>query len=326
MIPPDVLQATFTVPNYHQRLSASRPVQVYTYYFETPEPGAGRAPRSRRWECGQVHEFSDVTQLPPHDHEHHEIALVVAGQGVHQTAQGRQAIERGAVLTVVPGEVHAFEHADGLVMVNCTYLTEYLFPDLREVLGVDGLAPLFFHGTMYGGSLRASIPQWSIDEETLERCVAELQDIARERSREDPSSRFMRTALEKLMLILLRAYVESSEPVLAPVEPAIRTALEHIEGAIADGEPLDLGLLARGMRTSRDLFARRFRKATGMTPTDYYQHRRVQRACCLLLERNRDATSVAHELGYYDSAHFSRLFRKYRGISPKAFQTKYADI
>jgi AraC-like DNA-binding protein len=36
-------------------------------------------------------------------------------------------------------------------------------------------------------------------------------------------------------------------------------------------------------------------------------------------------TGVAHELGYYDAAHFSRLFKQYRGIGPKAFQKRYAD-
>lgn len=322
MKPTHAIQSAFTVPNAHQQLSASRPIQVYTYYFN--------ATRSRCFlndipACGPKHDFSGLSQLIPHDHEHHEIALVVAGAAAHRTAHGLQRIGRGSVLAVAPSDVHALEEIDHLCMVNCTYLTEYLFYDVREILSVAGLAPLFFHEAIYGGGFRNQTPQWPVTEAVLDACLDELRDIAEERARPDASPVYMRRTLEKLMLILHRSFIATGHRFETASPWDVRAAIERIEDLVVAGDPFDTGALARSMGYSRDGFARLFRRATGRTPMDYYQHRRVQQACCLLLNPDRNVTDIAHELGYYDAAHFSRLFKRYRGIGPKTYQMKYCD-
>ena len=325
MKPSDAFEATFTVPNLHQRLSARRPVQVYTYAFGgPPEPGAGRQAAS----CpayGAVHDFSGVSVLQPHDHEHHEIAVVTKGEAVHRTAVGAQDLRPGSVLAIAPGEVHAFERFEGLRMVNCTYLTEWLFYDVRELLSVEGLAPLFFPRALSSADHRLRVPQWFLDEDMLQACLRELRDIAAERDRDDPSPILMRRTLEKLMLMLHRAFTDSGAPQLMPMQPGIRTTLERREECVLQGDSLDPAALAHDMGLSRDYFARQFKQAMGCTPTDYYQHRRVQQASCLLLGSGQPITEVAHLLGYFDASHFSRLFKRYRGLSPREFRSKYAS-
>ena len=62
MMPSDGFAATFTVPNLHQRLSAIRPVQVYTYQFD-----AHQAPSVRDDAldlCGTLHASPGVSALP----------------------------------------------------------------------------------------------------------------------------------------------------------------------------------------------------------------------------------------------------------------------
>ena len=67
-----------------------------------------------------------------------------------------------------------------------------------------------------------------------------------------------------------------------------------------------------------------FRRATGLSPQDYFQRRRIQRACALLLDAANAATRVAAELGFADAAHFSRLFRRHMGMGPRDYRRKYA--
>jgi len=322
MIPSETFQATFTVPNFHQRLSAVRPIQVYTYQFD-----GTAAPQDHLsgGVCGTIHPFPDVQALPPHDHEHHEIALVIGGHGVHRTAGGAHELARGCVLTIAPGEVHAFERIDGLCMINCTYLTEWLFYDLRELLSVDGLASLFFPRALSSAGYRLRVPSWTLDEEALSACVRELHDIAEERARGEPSPILMRRTLEKLMLMLHRAFSASEGQPLMPLRPEICAALEHVEECILQGEPFDPAAWARRTGHSRDYFGRTFKEAMGCTPTDYYQHRRVQQASCLLLSGARGITEISQELGYFDASHFSRLFKRYRGLSPREFRHRYAS-
>lgn len=322
MKPSPAFQPTFTVPNYHQKLSAVRPVQVYTYDFREAPPGpAPGAPGL----CGTVHGLASVAHLPPHDHEHHEVALVAAGSALHRTAYNARLVGRGSVLTASPSDTHAFERIDGLVMINCTYLTEYLFYDVREILSVPGLAPLFFREALFGAGLDMGLPQWMVSDTEMTACMRELDDIAAERARDDPSPVFMRRTLEKLLLLLCRSFRASGEELRLPRDPVVRKLLERIEEMVVNGEPFDARALAAGAGVSRDRLARRFRHAVGRNPNDYYQHRRVQQACCLLLDRGRTPTGVAHELGYYDAAHFSRLFKRYRGITPRDFRARYVD-
>jgi len=311
------LTPLFTVPNDHQQLNAVRPVQVYTYFF-----GGRRAPSQPTF--GSVHVFEGATRLIPHDHEHHEFAIVLSGSAIHCTRKGERPVHRGSVMAVAPADVHAFEDVRQLWLVNCTYLTEYLFYDVREILSVDGLAPLFFHGAIAGGGVRLHLPEWELDEKLLDLCMRELADIAEERVREDASPLFMRRTLEKLMLVLHRSFQSSGQPSHVPVDLVARRAVERIEEILLTGEPFDATVLARAAGVSRARLAKMFRRTTGRTPSDYYQHRRVQEACCLLLDARADVTSVALELGYYDTAHFSRMFKRHRGIGPKAFQLKYA--
>ena len=326
MKPDNTFEAAFTVPNYHQQLSASRPVQVYTYIFDTDfkKQRAGKTIEPKV-QCGKLHRFGNITTLMPHNHEHHEIALITAGAAQHRTTTGSHAIRRGSVLAVAPNDVHSFDAISNLQMINCTYLTSYLFYDVREILSVPGLAQLFFHNTIFSETSRSHIPEWRLDENAMAQCLYELKAIADERSRDDVSAVLVRRTLEKLMLLLHRAYVHAAGTETIEVKEEVKTALEVIEESIAQEKQFDVSKLACELGFTRDYFARIFRQATGRTPTDYYQHRRVEQACSLLLDANNTATDVAHALGYYDSAHFCKLFKRYRGMSPHTFQRRYGE-
>ena len=79
MKPFENLQAVFTVPNLHQQLSAARPVQVYTYAFCSRNHARASTGNTPSDDCGTLHVLRGARTLIPHNHEHHEIALVTAG-------------------------------------------------------------------------------------------------------------------------------------------------------------------------------------------------------------------------------------------------------
>ena len=69
---------------------------------------------------------------------------------------------------------------------------------------------------------------------------------------------------------------------------------------------------------------RRFKKATGLTPTEYIQHLRIDRARELLgLSINID--EVAWQVGYKDSASFRRTFLKIIGLSPREYRNRFSS-
>lgn len=55
-----------------------------------------------------------------------------------------------------------------------------------------------------------------------------------------------------------------------------------------------------------------------MTPNDYLQRLRVHQARQLLADPARTITDVAFATGFASSQYFSKVFRKYVGVTPTA--------
>lgn len=78
--------------------------------------------------------------------------------------------------------------------------------------------------------------------------------------------------------------------------------------------------MARRHNLSSSHFSSLFRKGTGMSPIDYFIHLKMQKACQLLFSDEQMIKTVALELGYEDQYYFSRIFKKYMGMSPEQYR------
>jgi AraC-like DNA-binding protein len=78
--------------------------------------------------------------------------------------------------------------------------------------------------------------------------------------------------------------------------------------------------LAKQLGVSYEVFRRRFRRLTGMSPHHYRQSRLIEQACRLLCTTRHTVAEVAFELGFCDEFHFSHSFKKVIGQSPKDFR------
>jgi AraC-like DNA-binding protein len=78
--------------------------------------------------------------------------------------------------------------------------------------------------------------------------------------------------------------------------------------------------LAAKNELSPSHFSSLFRKATGMSPLDYFIHLKLQKACLLLYSTDMKIKNVALAIGYEDPYHFSRLFKKSMHVSPEQYR------
>ncbi|MFY9987061.1 MAG: helix-turn-helix domain-containing protein [Chthoniobacterales bacterium] len=101
--------------------------------------------------------------------------------------------------------------------------------------------------------------------------------------------------------------------------PMIRRARAYIHANQAD--PIDLDQVAKAMHVSTFYFCKMFKKATGLTFTDYLSRVRVEKAKTLLLNPHLRISEIAYDIGFQSLTHFNRMFRKIVGESP----THYRD-
>jgi AraC-like DNA-binding protein/ligand-binding sensor protein len=100
--------------------------------------------------------------------------------------------------------------------------------------------------------------------------------------------------------------------------PMVRRAKAYIAGHQAD--PLHLEDVAKAMHVSTFYFCKLFKRATGLTFTDYLGRVRVEKAKTLLLNPHLRVTEIAYGVGFQSLTHFNRVFRKLTGESPSFFR------
>jgi AraC-like DNA-binding protein/ligand-binding sensor protein len=100
--------------------------------------------------------------------------------------------------------------------------------------------------------------------------------------------------------------------------PMIRRARAYIYANQAD--PIDLDQMAKAMHVSTFYFCKMFKKATGLTFTDYLSRVRVEKAKALLLNPHLRISEIAYDVGFQSLTHFNRMFRKIVGQSPTVYR------
>ena len=123
---------------------------------------------------------------------------------------------------------------------------------------------------------------------------------------------------------------------LSMLSNQLTTQSDHVEPAnvtrarefIAQNQDRDVTLqeVARAVNTSTFYFCKVFKKATGLTFTDYLSRVRIEKAKNLLLNPNLRVSEIAYDVGFQSLTHFNRVFRKLTGFSPSRYRESLPTV
>ncbi|MZQ80863.1 ABC transporter substrate-binding protein [Paenibacillus sp. 5J-6] len=85
-------------------------------------------------------------------------------------------------------------------------------------------------------------------------------------------------------------------------------------------ESITADTLATLFNSSSRTMQRMFNKRLGLGPIDYLMQIRIDKAKELLCSTNSGLKDIAEAVGYVDNYYFSRLFRRYTGVSPSMYR------
>ncbi len=97
----------------------------------------------------------------------------------------------------------------------------------------------------------------------------------------------------------------------------LRQTIEYIEAHLT--ADLRLEEMAENAQMSPYTFGRLFRQTTGLTPHQYLLRARIKEAKRLLREGKSPIADISLQLGFSDQSHFTRVFHKITGVTPKKF-------
>lgn len=97
---------------------------------------------------------------------------------------------------------------------------------------------------------------------------------------------------------------------------AIKFIFEHIE------ENINVSDIANHLQVSHEHLSRVFKQETGIKPLDYISREKIRYASELLKTSNQSCKEICEKLGYENSSHFARTFRRVMGTTPNEFRKK----
>lgn len=109
------------------------------------------------------------------------------------------------------------------------------------------------------------------------------------------------------------------------LDSRITHAIEYIEQRYTENITVDALAAAANMSASR--FYPAFREALGVTPVDYLNHYRVNRAMMLLVsDTEMSIENISMVVGFESSTYFRRVFKKITGKTPKEYRKISAEF
>lgn len=108
---------------------------------------------------------------------------------------------------------------------------------------------------------------------------------------------------------------------LAPWQ--LRRAIAYIDANL--GNVIKLRQLAETAGISRRHFSRAFAISVGSSPQKFIAARRIERAQTLMSSTQDPLIRIAHVCGFYDQAHFCRMFGHLVDVRPSVWRRRYAQ-
>ncbi|GAB3168370.1 helix-turn-helix transcriptional regulator [Telluribacter humicola] len=138
----------------------------------------------------------------------------------------------------------------------------------------------------------------------------------------DPLSHFyVQIKVQELLYLLFSKLSRRENTSYRSINSADAETLLLIRNAILSdlSTPPVLSELAQRAAMSETKLKQLFKQTFGDTIYNYYQRVRMEEAAFLLKQGKRSVSEVGYELGFTNLSHFSSLFEKHYGITPKKY-------
>lgn len=103
-------------------------------------------------------------------------------------------------------------------------------------------------------------------------------------------------------------------------DPRIQTVIDYI--MLNPTEEYTSSKLSAMAEVAETTFRRLFKETTGKTATEFIRQVRLTMAARLLLVSNDPVNCIAHDVGFEDANHFTRVFRQNYGITPNQYRKR----
>ena len=251
-------------------------------------------------------------------HWHTETEILRVTKGVFEIYLNRRhyTLGEGDVAFINAGTVHHGE-GEGCIYECVVFRPEMLLQSSGGAVNRYIKPIIRRQRTVRECFLRGSSPE-------IEGCVQSLLSLLRE-----PHEGYELAVNAELTALFYRLYREGAveEATLGKGQEKQLEQLVRLLAWLEDHyvERITLEMLSKETGLNEKYLCRFFKAYTAHTPIDYLNRLRIERAADDLRLRSCTVTEAAYANGFNDSAYFSKLFLKIKGLSPGAYKRECAE-
>lgn len=258
-----------------------------------------------------------------HKHTDFEISLILKGSGLYNTSNGICDILAGDIFMYSTNEKHCI--TDVFVTQNDPYmqlLNLHFAPSFVWNIGNDYLKnsylEIFFNRPKnFHNRLDRSNP-------ALARITKMILEIRTEFEQTNVDFQIaVKIKLLELLIHIRREFFPSknlSTEFQTKHLKQIEKAINYINKNFC--EELSLEALAKKAFMSRTYFCTIFKQLNGMSPWQYINIKRIDKAIELLKNTNMNILEIATSCGYNNTANFNKIFKSITNTTPKEYRKK----
>ncbi len=247
------------------------------------------------------------------------IVLVTGGKSTYIVDNHTFPIARGAFYFSNPGHLKAFEIETSLT----GYLTTFSEKFVKQHFEKN-----FF--TQFPFLVEATTPVIDLEETTLESLVAISEQMLQAYNTPSPQKQAMLSHYLSIILLKTKEILLDERRVIHPTRRddeifiQFKQLLTQNFVAIAAGElhkVYSVREFAEQLHLHPNYLNQIIKKTTGQPPIKHIQARTLTEAEGLLTNSNKTVSEIAHLLGFTDTTHFSKFFKKHTNQTPLQYRT-----
>ena len=250
----------------------------------------------------------------PHTHDFLELAYVLHGTAMHKfNGTDEKLITKGDYFIIDYRTMHSYKSIDGgdLAVMNCFFLPQFVDKSLSYC---KDFQTLLQHYLIHIGS---NDIQFNISDCIFHDSNGKILELLKEMIEEHKEKNIgwfeiLRTKMIDLLILTARK-ISCNTP-----KDIVSNVIEQIHQNYAKN--LMLKDIADEFNYSLPYLSKLFKDKTMLTFQLYLQKTRINEACRLLANTDEKVQTIAKMVGYSDIIFFSKLFKKYNGVTPKQFR------
>ena len=243
-----------------------------------------------------IHKHDDVLEL----------FYIMSGSGQYTAAGRTYPVQRGSLVICNAGVMHGESpYWHNTMLSYCCVL---------RGLSIPGLP----HNTLTDAA-RSPVCFFIDDRETVEYILLALHHQKCQPDVSPAVSHLLANALLNLVYAKLRHLSDDAD--IKHNEEFLQNIATWLDQHYM--EPVTLEELGRRFHISPSYLSHIFKTETGFSPMKYLLYRRIGESQRLLMNSELPVSSISDQLGFNDSSHFCRTFKKYIGLTPSAYRRHF---